>query len=270
VCSDVVTVAADLYRRGVPVVRIPTTLIGQIDAAVGLKGAVNFEDRKNALGVFRAPAGVLVDPGYLRTLPRQFLAEGMAEIVKIAVVRDPALLAAVELEVPRVLPAEPRPAPAGVSEGIIARAIELMLDELAQNCFEDQSFERRVDFGHTFSPLIEAETGYRIRHGSAVSIDMMLTVALGVVLGLAPFEVLERLRAVLLASGLPVHADIVDEGLAGRSLEAARRHRGGQVNLAVPSAIGQVQFVTDESAIRDAMAPALALVTGRRRRDQVA
>jgi len=96
VCLDVVTVAASLIRRGVGHIRVPTTLIGQIDAGIGLKGAVNFSGKKSFIGCFHPPEQVLIDPAFLQSLPRRFLVAGIAEAVKMGIVRDPALFEMLE------------------------------------------------------------------------------------------------------------------------------------------------------------------------------
>jgi 3-dehydroquinate synthase len=92
ICSDIVTVAASLIRRGISHIRIPTTLVGQVDAGVGIKGAVNFQGKKSYLGSFCPPSAALIDPGFLQTLPPQQLRNGLAEIIKMAILRDAELL----------------------------------------------------------------------------------------------------------------------------------------------------------------------------------
>src|SRR5713226_9678672 len=91
VCTDLVTVAAALTRRGLSYVRIPTTLIGLIDAGIGIKGAVNLPNKKSAMGIFCPPEHVLLDPAFLKTLPRELISDGLAEAIKIAVAIDPIL-----------------------------------------------------------------------------------------------------------------------------------------------------------------------------------
>ncbi len=183
VCSDVVTLAASLIRRGVGYIRVPTTLIGQIDAGIGLKGAVNFAGKKSFLGCFHPPEQVLIDPAFLRSLPRRFLVSGMAESIKMAVGRDAALFELLELHAPELV-ASGFSCPGAKGHELLQRSIWSMLDELRQNPYEDQTYERLVDFGHTFSPAIEAALGFEIDHGEAVAIDIALSATLAHVLGL--------------------------------------------------------------------------------------
>ena len=88
VCSDIVTLAASMIRRGIGYVRIPTTLLGQVDASIGIKGAANFCGKKNYLGCFYPPSAVVIDPHFLTTLPIRHLSNGFAEIIKIAIACD--------------------------------------------------------------------------------------------------------------------------------------------------------------------------------------
>src|SRR5512140_34468 len=96
VCSDVVTVAASLVRRGIAHLRVPTTLIGQLDAGIGLKGAVNFAGKKSFMGCFHPPEQVLIDPQFLRSVPRRFLIAGLAEALKMGIARDARLFELIE------------------------------------------------------------------------------------------------------------------------------------------------------------------------------
>src|SRR5689334_6114125 len=139
VCSDVVTVAASLVRRGIAHLRIPTTLIGQIDAGIGLKGAVNFGGKKSFLGCFHPPERVLIAPELLRTLPRRFLIAGLAEALKMGIARDARLFELIERSA-AALVATGFEAPADDAAEVLERSIGSMLDELSTNPFEDRSW----------------------------------------------------------------------------------------------------------------------------------
>ena len=129
VCTDIVTMAASMLRRGIGHARVPTTLVGQIDAGLGLKGALNFGGTKSYIGTFWPPTGVVIDPGMLRTLPRRHLRNGLAEIVKIAVVRDSELFALVAEHHPQLLRTGFQH-PAGAAQRILRLAAVGMLSEL--------------------------------------------------------------------------------------------------------------------------------------------
>jgi 3-dehydroquinate synthase len=241
-CSDLVTVAASMVRRGVAHLRLPTTLIGQIDAGIGLKGAVNLGTAKNYLGCFHPPTGVLVDPALLRSLPDAAMRQGLAEIVKIACVRDAALLDLLRRDGARLIATRFRE-PAEVATGVLERAIRGMLEELEQNPYEDRSHARAVDFGHTVSPTLEAATGYRLQHGYAVAVDVAFSCALAARLGMLAEEEAERIVGLLLDLGLPVTDPLLTPELVAKAFESVTLHRGGALNLVVPTRVGAYAFL---------------------------
>ncbi|WP_053078443.1 3-dehydroquinate synthase family protein [Methylobacterium tarhaniae] len=248
VCSDIATVAASWLRRGIRHVRVPTTLVGQVDAGLGYKGAVNFDGHKSYLGCFHAPAHVLIAPDFLRTLPARHQREGFAEIVKIAIVCDPDLLNLVDRhaeELVRTSFATPRAA----GRAIVWQSALLMLQELAQNPYEDQGYERLVDFGHTFSPLLEADSAHRLSHGEAVAIDMALTMALSAELGLVAPASRNRILSLLRRLGLPTDSPLLTPELCRRALEQAALHRGGRPNLVLPTDLGPSRFLQAADAV---------------------
>jgi 3-dehydroquinate synthase len=230
VCLDVVTVAASLIRRGVGHLRVPTTLIGQIDAGIGLKGAVNFAGKKSFIGCFHPPEQVLVDPSLLRSLPRRAISSGFAESIKMGVIRDAALFELLEKS-------------DCVSQEMLRLSIWSMLEELRKNPYEDQSYERVVDFGHTFSPLLEAAMGFELQHGEAVAIDIALSTMISHELGLIDAAVRDRILTVMHAAGLPIFAPKLELALCKEALTEAARHRGGAMNLVIPDGIGRAAFL---------------------------
>lgn len=250
VCSDLVRTAAGLIRRGIGHVCVPTTLIGQIDAGIGIKGGINFEGTKSYLGVFRAPEAVLIDPAFLATVSRASLEDGMAEIVKLATSLDKGLFEAVEAAGPDLI-ASNWTLPAAAGRQMLRRSIELTLSELADDPLELGTLRRTLDFGHTFSPLIEAASGYAISHGRAVAIDICISAAVAVALGRLPAATAERIVQAIAAAGLPVDCAFLDEMLLAKSLDAAAKHRGGKPNLVIPTAIGACDFVTERALLTD-------------------
>jgi 3-dehydroquinate synthase len=245
VCSDIVTVAASLVRRGVPYARLPTTLLAQVDAAIGLKGGVNFGGAKNYLGCFKTPTRVLVDPRFLRSLPPRYLRCGMAEILKIALVRDSYLFEQIEHQ-GAALVGSHFASPSEGARRIIERAIELMLEELETNAYEDHGLQRCVDFGHTFSPILEIASGYGLHHGEAVAIDMSLSCAIASELGFLSSYELERILAVFVELGLPTCSELYDVALLETAMAQAVKHRAGHLNLVVPIRVGAVTFIVNQ------------------------
>ena len=263
VCSDLVTMAASWIRRGIAMIRLPTSLIGQVDAAIGIKGAVNFKGKKSGLGCFYPPETVLIDPSFLHTLADHQLRYGFAEILKMALIRDAELFSLIERIGPELI-ATHFAYETPDKERLLWLAITDMLEELKTNFYEDLSYQRVVDFGHVFSPLIEACSGYAISHGEAVAIDMAYSCVLAHRLGLLYSDELERILATFDDLGLPYINPLLQEDLVTCALSESAAHRGGKVNLVLPTRIGSTLFVAereslDQSVIRAALADLNAL-----------
>jgi len=203
IVSDIVGFAAAIYARGISYVRVNTTLVGQVDAGVGVKTGVNAYGSKNMLGAYHPPRGAVNDPGFLATLRGREIRCGMGEIVKMAVIKDGELFGAIE-QSPEIFH-QPVPLYLGRTreEYVMRRAMELMLRELCPN-LRERELARVVDFGHTFGPAIETDSGYRVRHGESVAIDMAISSHLALRLGLLDQEACDRIVGLLAAVGLPV------------------------------------------------------------------
>jgi len=258
VCSDLVTVAAAIIRRGIGHVRMPTTLVGQVDAGIGIKGATNHFGRKSFLGVFHPPRGVLIDSRVLASLPTPFVRDGIAEIIKVAVVLDAGLLRQLHIEGRTLLESGFQ---SECGDAVIGSAITAMLDELEPNIFESNTYRRLVDFGHTFSPALESACGFAISHGQAVAVDIALSSALAVELEFLPRDEFELIADVIASVGLPVYTPRLTLDLCRKALERAEEHRGGSANLVVPDGLGSGCFVANAGSVTDqALQHALARV----------
>jgi 3-dehydroquinate synthetase len=250
VCSDVVSVAASLIRRGVAHFRIPTTLIGQIDAGIGLKGAVNFAGKKSFVGCFHPPEQVFIDRALLGSLPKRFLIGGLAEALKMGIARDARLFEVIEKNA-QALVSSGFDAPADEAIEVLQRSIFAMLDELEKNPFEDRTYERLVDFGHTFSNSIESALGFEIHHGEAVAIDLALSTCVAEASGLLAAADSERIVSALRSASLPVWTRVLDLELCRGAIAEACRHRGGAANLVVPCEIGRSTFIRKHEQLPD-------------------
>jgi 3-dehydroquinate synthetase/predicted NBD/HSP70 family sugar kinase len=253
VCTDLVRVSASWVRRGIRYICIPTTLICQIDAGIGIKGAVNFHGQKSYIGSFYPPESVLIDPTFLQTLPPKHISYGVAEIIKMAIVRDEILFGLVEENIGCLRESKFR-YPTEQSKEILWRSVSRMTEDLEQNIYEDKTFKRLVDFGHTFSPFIETASNFRIHHGEAVAIDMALTCAIAAEMGVLERPVRDRIVSLLVEAGLPIYTPLLTRQLCLSAFEDTMKHRGGAVNLVVPTAIGKAFFLEQSQEVS---APAL-------------
>ena len=242
VCSDICGVAAAMHRRGVPHINVPTTLIGLVDAGIGLKCAVNHSGRKSALGAFHPPEHTVLDRGFLPTLPVRHLVGGLAEIVKLAVVRDPVLFELLERDV-EALAHSGFLVPAAAAEQVVRRTVTGMLEELARNPFETVDYRRRVDFGHTFSPHIETASGHSVIHGEAVAHDIALSTQIATELGILAPDDGDRILDLLGRSGLALAWREARAERLWASLSSVVEHRDGALRLVVPTSIGDCTYL---------------------------
>lgn len=255
VLCDVVGMAASLYRRGTPYVRIPTSLIGLIDAGIGIKTGVNHAGGKNRIGTYANPTIALLDPTFLGTLPDRHLRNGMAEILKMALVKSAPLFDAVE----RVASVGLKdvfssPEHALLADRVMTGSIQLMLEELQPNLWES-NLERSVDYGHTFSPTIEMNSVSELLHGEAVAIDMALTTGISVRRGWMAEEEAQRVLAAIRGLVIDPWSDVLnDDGLLRSALADITKHRDGLQRVPLTQGIGDHRFVNDISSsdLRDA------------------
>ncbi|MFG3108760.1 sedoheptulose 7-phosphate cyclase [Streptomyces tendae] len=243
VLMDVVGMAASLYRRGAPYVRVPTTLVGQVDAGVGVKTGVNHGTHKNRLGTYFAPEATLIDPEFLRTVPARHIANGLAEIIKMALIKDADLFRLLEETVAHISNDTLADCGSDMSE-VVSRAIAGMLDELEPNLWESV-LERSVDYGHTFSPSLELRADPPLLHGEAVAVDMAVCVALAVGRQYLAEDEAHRALALISAAGLPLTHPVFTPELLQVGLADAVKHRDGRQRLPLTDGIGSCVFVND-------------------------
>ena len=201
VTGDLAGFAAATYLRGIPYVQAPTSLLAQVDSAVGGKVAVDLPEGKNLVGSFYQPRLVLLDPDTLDTLPDRFFADGMGEVIKYGCIRDAALF--------HLLAATPgREALKPHMEDIISKCVAIKADIVARD--EHDIGERMLlNFGHTLGHAIEALQGYAgLSHGEAVSVGMHLICRLAEEKGLSEKGTADAVQACLQAHGLPVSEDL--------------------------------------------------------------
>ncbi|MFE7508080.1 sedoheptulose 7-phosphate cyclase [Promicromonospora sp. NPDC057488] len=250
VLLDLVGLASSLYRRHTPFVRVPTTLIGLVDAGVGVKTGVNFNGHKNRLGTYEAPTTALLDRNFLRSLDRRHLSNGLAEILKIALVKDHELFVHLEESGGALLDEHMQgasPATESAAREVLRRAVHGMLEELQPNLWETR-LERLVDYGHSFSPSIEMAALPDLLHGEAVCIDMAMTTHIAHRRGLVSDAELGRVMNVMRLLELPVHHGACAPALLATALADTTRHRDGLQRLPLPVGIGAATFVNDVSA----------------------
>ncbi len=241
VLTDLVGFVASTYRRGIPHIKVPTTLMGYVDAAIGIKTGVNFNHHKNRLGSFEPPLQVILDRHFLTSLPRRHLLNGVAEIIKLAVISDASLFEQLEN--------------AGLSSlnacfqneagaAILDDSITGILKYLEPNLYEED-LARALDFGHTFSPAFEMKAEGALLHGEAVIIGVVICSALAYLRGWLSLHDFNRILALIHTLGLPVDLQYLCPTLMKNALIERTHHRNGQQNVPLPQGIGHCAFAND-------------------------
>src|SRR5882724_2065358 len=173
IVNDMAGFLAAIFMRGIPVLQIPTTLLAQVDAAIGGKTGVNLVSGKNLLGSFHQPLAVLIDPEVLATLPTREYRAGLYEIIKCGVIRDAELFDLFDTSADRVLAQDPATVDRMIAAAVRIKAEVVSADE------REGDLRRILNFGHTIGHALEAETQYaRFLHGEAVAFGMRAATAL--------------------------------------------------------------------------------------------
>jgi 3-dehydroquinate synthase/shikimate kinase/3-dehydroquinate synthase len=246
--TDVAGFVASTFVRGMRLVNVPTTLLGQVDAAIGGKNAVNLPHAKNQVGTIYQPHLVCCDVGLLESLPEVELRSGLAEVVKYGLISDPSLLDFLTSRAGRILERDPATLSELVARCVRIKAAIVSRDEL------DHSERARLNYGHTFAHAIESCLGFgAIRHGEAVALGMMAAAHLARALGLVDDEVVATHRRALEAAGLPTRADLDLAALEEAWLRDKKYARG--VRFVLLRGLGRAEwgFEAPRAALREAI-----------------
>lgn len=241
VLTDLVGYVASCYRRGIPHIKVPTTLMGYVDASVGIKTGINFNANKNRMGSFEAPRAVILDKSFLMSLPLRHIINGMGEIVKLAVIKDKILFQLLEKEGVKAMQSKLQ---SSDGQKILNLSITGMIEELAPNLYED-NLERCVDFGHTFSPILEMYDVDNLLHGEAVAIDVAFSAVLANVRKLLSDDQLQRIFNLMKKLQLPYYHAGLKPDLLWEGVNERTYHRDGLQRIPLPSSIGQCVFLND-------------------------
>lgn len=247
--TDVAGFACASFRRSTPYIRIPTTLIGLIDASVSIKVAVNHGKHKNRLGAYHASSEVLLDFSFLRTLPEPEVRNGMAELVKITTVADAATFDLLEKHAEELL--EHRFGHLGgtqelrdAADRITYESIRTMLELEVPNLLE-LDLDRVIAFGHTWSPTLELAPADPYFHGHAIAIDMAFSATIAEARGLISSGERDRIHGLFASLGLSLDSDDLTPDLVRRATASILQTRDGSLRAAVPSPIGTCVFLSD-------------------------
>jgi len=250
--TDVAGFACSVFRRGTNYVRIPTSLIGLIDASVAIKVAVNHRELKNRLGAYHASGTVLLDFSFLATLPTAQVRNGMAELVKIGVVGNAKVFELLDAHGEELLRThfgqrDGTPELRALGRELADAAIRSMLDLEVPNLHE-LDLDRVIAYGHTWSPTLELSPDTPMLHGHAVNIDMALSATLAAARGYISEQALDRILALMSRLGLAVDSPYLTAELLHDATRSIIQTRDGLLRAPVPRPIGRCFFVNDLDA----------------------
>jgi 3-dehydroquinate synthase len=244
VINDMGGWVASCYMRGVPYVNLPTTLIGQVDAGIGGKLAVNHTVAKNLIGGFFQPRGVVSNVAYLETLDDRHLRAGLAESIKKAIIASPAYWELIETYADAMLAKD-----VDALELLVHGAGAIKAELIARDPYEEDS-RRTLGFGHAIAHPLETVTAYcTVLHGEAVAFGMVVEARMAAARGLLSQENLERMVGLLRRVGLPTSASELRARVDGHALlratEKIRLIRGGGYRFVLPIDVGETVIADD-------------------------
>ena len=250
ITGDTAGFVAATYLRGVPFIQVPTTLLAMVDASVGGKVGVNVPQGKNLIGAFHQPHLVAIDVETLRTLPDREIRCGLAECVKHAVIRDPALFNWLERQLDPILTLDGPTLAELVERNVRIKAAVVMEDEKERT----GGVRAHLNFGHTFAHAIETGSGStspaggEYHHGEAVSLGMIAATALAIDLGRCEPGLLDRLTGLLKRIGLPtMAADLPPTETLMATMRLDKKVEGGKLRLVLPRTMGEVEVTAEAS-----------------------
>ncbi|MEA3489324.1 MAG: 3-dehydroquinate synthase [Candidatus Omnitrophota bacterium] len=240
VVGDLAGFIASTYRRGVPLVQIPTTLLAQVDSAIGGKVGVDLPEAKNLVGAFYQPAFVVMDTDFLRTLPCRQIRNGTAEIIKYAIIKDQGLFGYLEKNIEKILKLRKNDIEKIIYECACIKARLVEKDER-----DDKGIRIALNFGHTIGHAIEAASGYSrvYTHGEAISVGMLLAGEIAMQLDMLKEKDFKRIRALIKKARLPTRV----RGVSLRDIMSSHKYDKkfitGYSRLVLPTKIGSVEIV---------------------------
>lgn len=256
---DVAGFACSAYRRSTNFIRVPTTLIGLVDAGVAIKVAVNHGKLKNRLGAYHPPKQVILDFSFLKTLPTDQVRNGMAELIKIAVVANAEVFELLDRYGEALLSShfgysDDDALLKQVGHQINYESIKTMLELETPNLHE-LMLDRVIAYGHTWSPTLELAPAVPLLHGHAVNIDMALSATIAARRGYITTAERDRILSFMSRLGLAIDHPLLESNLAWEATQSIISTRDGLLRAAMPKPIGECFFVNDLS--RDELDSAL-------------
>jgi 3-dehydroquinate synthase len=233
--TDLAGFVAATYARGVPVVHIPTSVLGMVDAAIGGKVGVNHPRAKNMIGAFYQPRLVIADVATLRTLPPREYFSGWAEVIKHAFIADETLVSFLEGNANAIIKLDP-----DATTEAIRRSVAIKARIVSQDEREETGLRMTLNYGHTLAHALESATAYgRFLHGEAVAIGMMLAANISTRIGALEEDVVDRQRRLLERFKLPIHCNAIGREALEAAMSLDKKVRGKSIQWVTLESIGR-------------------------------
>jgi len=240
IIGDITGFVAATYLRGIPYIQVPTTLLSQVDSSIGGKTAVNHPRGKNLIGAFYQPKAVFIDIDTLKTLPKEEILCGVAEIIKYGIIRDSNFFEYLEDNIEKLI---------NLNEDVLIHSIKRSCEIKADAVSKDEreaGLRAILNFGHTIGHAIESLTDYKkYRHGEAVAIGMVYAARLSLESGLCSNKDYERVANLITAAGLPIAIFGLDADAIIDSLYLDKKVKEEKIRFILMNGIGSVEIKSD-------------------------
>ena len=242
VVGDLAGFVAATYRRGVPLIHIPMTLLAQVDSSIGGKVGVDLPEAKNLIGAFYQPKAVLMDPDFLTTLPKRQIRNGLGEVIKYAIIRNRELFGILEDNIKGIMSLE-----SALLEKIIYECVSIKARIVEADELDNKDIRIALNFGHTLGHAIEAASGYsrRYNHGESIAIGMILAGEIALQLDMLKERDLDRIKDLIRKAGLPDRIRRVSTREILNSHEYDKKFVTGSNRFVLPKKIGSVEIIED-------------------------
>lgn len=241
VVGDLSGLVASIYKRGIPYIQIPTTLLAQVDSSIGGKTAVDLKEGKNLVGAFYQPSLVFSDVELLRSLDKRQLAAGLAEVIKYGIIKDARLFSYLEKERKNIFGLKPQ-----ALEYIVSVSSKIKADIVARDEREAKGLRTVLNFGHTAGHAIEAASDFsKYNHGEAVALGMLVASDISLKMGLVNRNLNARIEGLIRQYGLPVKIEKIPLKKIMRAFYRDKKFSGARNRLVLTAGLGKVRVVKD-------------------------
>lgn len=231
VVGDFAGFISSVYMRGIPYIQIPTTLLAMVDSSIGGKTGVDLKSGKNLVGTMNQPKAVFTDIAYLKNLPLTQIRSGLAEIIKYGVIKDASLFKFIEDNLEKILKIDEK-----AINHIVTKSIKIK-SEIVQKDEHENGIRMTLNYGHTYGHAIEKMSGYKLLHGYAISIGMVLANDMAINRGILGQKDAERIRKLIKKAGLPTSTM---KKPSKSDLLSDKKKEGDYINFILATKIGKV------------------------------